>query len=262
MAGKYQDLLDIFYHKNGIHPEDFRCQHQDFCRRAANNGNMTETKMSLVGSLFGEEYPKIVVVSLDPPSGKKEDGTTKRWDFITPHQRTTEYVSSTHEKDNYTVDHANQHWAMTQIIVKDLLELYGYRAQPHAATVCESYSGHPIENVSAYFAHVNVAKCSMNNSGQRQAAEAVHITCSTAYLLGELRLLEPDILITQGAITNEIMGKMLIGREVLINDLPMVVKINLGGRHVIWMPMRHPVQQLKQIRDKWPDYLNQLKKII
>lgn len=260
MTGKYRDKLNDYYQQKGIHPEDFHCQYQSICGQAANKGNMTETKMSMVGSKYGDKYPKIVVVSLDPPSGKKNDGTTRRWDFITPKQRTTEYVSTTHEKDDYSVDHANQHWAMTQIIVKDLLELHRFKAQPYAATVTESYSGRPIENVSAYFAHVNVAKCSMNNSGQRQAAAEVHKRSSNAYLSGELNLLEPDILITQGAFTNEILGMMLVGQEIYISDLPKVEKINLAGSEVIWMPMRHPVQQLKQIRDAWPEYLQEIKK--
>jgi hypothetical protein len=43
---------------------------------------MIETKMSLVGSLYGVRYPKIVVVSLDPPDqGEK---------FLLPERRTTE----------------------------------------------------------------------------------------------------------------------------------------------------------------------------
>ena len=258
-AGKYQDLLNGYYHEKDIHPLKFNCPNQNLCRRYAYQGNMTKTKMSMVGSRYGEKYPKIVVVSLDPPSGKTKEGANKRWQFITPQQRTTEYISSTHEKDNYAVDHANPHWAMTQIIVKDLLVLWGYQAQPFAAIVPESYSGRPIENVSAWFAHVNVAKCSMNNAGQRQASKLVHQTCSDAYLREELSILEPDILITQGAETNKILGKMLIGRDILVKDLPTYEKITLGEKQTLWLPMHHPTQQLNKIRALWPEYLRAVK---
>ena len=48
-------------------------------------------------------YPKIVVVSLDPPFGVIKEGDIRRWDFVSPKHRTTEYVSTTHEKDDYTL---------------------------------------------------------------------------------------------------------------------------------------------------------------
>ena len=251
---KYHDLLIEYYLENQIHPEHFNCPYQVNCRKYAYQGKMTETKMSMVGSSYGEKYPKIVVLSLDPPSGV-EIGLNKRGEFNTPHQRMVEFVSSLHEKDNYSVDRPNPHWAMTQIIVKDLLELWGFTAQPNAAIVTESYSNRPIENVSSYFAHVNMAKCSMNNPGQRQAARVVHSTCSKAYLLEELIVLEPDILITQGATTNKILGQMFVGREILVRDLPNNEEISLKNEQFLWLPMHHPARQLKTIRNLWPDYL-------
>ncbi len=254
MPNRYQEELINYYQRKHIHPENFNCPNKMICCNNAYKGNMTETKMSMVGSAYGEQYPKIVVISLDPPSGKKKDDTSKQWEFITPHQRTTEYVSSTHEKDNYAVDRPNPHWSMTQIIVKDIMTIWGYKAQPYSAIVTESYSGHPIENVSAYFAHVNVAKCSMNNEEQRQAPEIVHRLCSDAYLLGELRVLEPDILITQGSTTNKILGKMFRGRELLVSDLPYQERITIGNNDVLWLPMHHPTQQLNKIRNLWSFY--------
>jgi len=141
MTHKYQQLLNEYYLHNHIHPQKFKCQNQEICRSHAFHGNMTETKMSMVGSQYGVKYPKIVVVSLDPPSGDDREGAPKNWSFKTPGQRTMEFISSIHEKDNYSVDRPNPHWAMTQIIVKDLLAVWGYKAQPNAAIVQESYSG-------------------------------------------------------------------------------------------------------------------------
>ncbi|HEY3389942.1 MAG TPA: hypothetical protein VGK38_10245, partial [Prolixibacteraceae bacterium] len=83
---------------------------------------MTETKMSMVGSHYGQKYPKIIVVSLDPPSGE-------RGIFGAPRQRTTEYIAAVHEADDFATHRLNPHWAMTQIIVKDLISLWGYQAQ-------------------------------------------------------------------------------------------------------------------------------------
>jgi len=260
MSSTFQQILNEYYRSLNIHPKNFNCQHQSTCRMYAHFGNMTETKMSMVGSQYGVMYPKIVVVSLDPPSGNDKNDKPKRWVFKTPNQRTTDYVSQTHEADDYSFDHCNVHWAMTQIIVKDVLSIWGYQAVPNAARVMDpSYEPLPIQNVSAYFAHVNVAKCSMNNPGQGQASIVVHRTCSSNYLLGELLILEPDILITQGAPTNKLLGKMLVGQEMPMSNLPTTKVITVGNRRVLWMPMYHPATNLKKIRDEWKIYLKAAK---
>lgn len=164
MSKTIRSQLTKYYFQRGIHPEKFGCRYQKICRSHAFQNNMTETKMSMVGSKYGAEYPKIVVVSLDPPSEKNRK-------FSDPHQRTTESVTATHETENLTDNRPNVHWAMTNIIVKDILSFFGYSAkQSGAAVVDESYaSPRPIENVTSYFAHVNVAKCSMNKPEKRQA---------------------------------------------------------------------------------------------
>ena len=240
------EQLIQFYDQRGIHPKDFRCQHHNYCRRFAYQGQIIETKMSLVGSLYGVRYPKIVVVSLDPPDqGEK---------FLLPERRTTEYLAKFTEAENYTVNRPNPHWAMTQIIVKDLLIHLGYTSKSGAAVVKESYSGRIIDNVTPYFAHVNVAKCSMRDPNKRQAAREVHETCSQTYLVQELTILQPDILVTQGKTTNDILGLLLIGKPVMVENLPITYQIDLSGKSVLWMPMRHPTQQLDKIRRDWPIY--------
>ena len=246
MSSTVMKQLTEYYLKQGIHPNEFRCQHQDFCKQFAYQGQMIEAKMSLVGSLFGVRYPKIVVVSLDPPDqGDK---------FLLPERRTTEYIAKFTETENYTVNRPNPHWAMTQIIVCDILRYYGYPSKSGAAEVKESYSGRHIDNVTPYFAHVNVAKCSMRDPNKRQAAREVHNTCSQAYLAQELAILQPDILISQGKTTNDILGLLLIGKPVMKANLPVTYQINLVGKPVLWMPMRHPTQQLANIRRDWVVY--------
>jgi len=246
----FRERLHDYYFLMGIHPLDFQCSRQSICRAQAFQGNMTEAKMSMVGSQYGQNYPKIVVVSLDPPGGGP---------ILGPEQRTSEHVALWHESENYSINRPNTHWAMTQIIVKDILTIWGYQAQVGVAVVLESYSGRPIENVSAYFAHVNISKCSMNNPGQRQSPEEVHQVCSRSYLYKELVILEPEIFLTQGADTNRILGRMLIGKPIIESDLPKSLRFQLGTKQVLWLPMPHPTQQVKKIRDQWPAYLEFIK---
>lgn len=242
------DHLVDYYRLHAIYPESFNCPHQEFCRGFAYEKKMTEAKMSQVGSQYGTLYPKIAVVSLDPAAG--DNGK-----FTQPHQRTTSYVSSKLEADDYTLNRPNPHWAVTQIIVKDILTLFGYVAQPNAANVMTTYAGRPIENVSAYFAHVNVTKCSMNNPDRGQAPHKVHMTCGRSYLEGELAILRPDILITQGKAANEIVGELLTGTPLREYDLPTQRTLILDDRSVLWLPMRHPSRQIGKIRQDWPTYV-------
>lgn len=247
MKSNIADQLTDYYLQKGIHPEDFHCKHQSFCRSYANQGRMTEAKMSMVGSQYGLEYPKIAVVSLDPPSG--ESGR-----FALAHQRTTSYIASSHEKDNFDIERPNPHWAMTHIIVRNMLTFFGFRGKPGAAVVEESYSGRSIENVAAYFAHVNVAKCSMNNPGQGQANKAVHDVCGKSYLMQELSILTPDFLITQGKQANSVIAMLFNNHKLLTDGLPNTFRLQFGNKPALWIPMRHPSRQIGAIRKEWHYY--------
>ncbi|MCD4753462.1 MAG: hypothetical protein K8R40_10355 [Anaerolineaceae bacterium] len=242
--------LTRFYKRCRIYPKDFKCPHQDLCQQYAYQQDMTEAKMSMVGSLYGKNYPKIVVVSLDPPKGKGDD-------FKRREQRTSESIAKHHEAEHYCKTHPNRHWAFTQILVKDILVVWGYQAQPNSAIVTESYEKRPIENVSKYFSHVNVAKCSMNKPDQRQARQKVHWKCSSSYLFEELEILQPDLLISQGVNANKNLGR-LFGIKITNNkDLPKSEVVKLGQKQCLWLPMRHPSSnQLGTIRKEWTEYLN------
>jgi hypothetical protein len=258
VSKKIRARLSEYYLQQGIHPEHFDCRYKNICKKYAYQQIMTETKMSMVGSQYGVQYPKVVVVSLDPPSGKEGK-------FVAPHQRTTEFVAETHEAESYAVGSKerpkkNPHWAMTQIIVKDILAVFGYSAHYGTAVMEESYEGRDIENVSAYFAHVNVAKCSMNNPGKGKAKDIVYQNCSRAYLTQELEILQPDILITQGEAPNSILGAQLINRSVAMSDLPFSKTVDFRGSQVLWLPMHHPSRRIHVIRKHWPSYQTVVRK--
>ena len=70
--------------------QQFACNHQAFCGKFAYQGQMTGTKLSMVGSRYGESYPRIVVLSLDPPLGSQGA-------FVLPEQRMIDYVTTYEE---------------------------------------------------------------------------------------------------------------------------------------------------------------------
>lgn len=214
---------------------------------------MTETKMSMVGSQYSTIYPKICVVSLDPPLGNIGK-------FSEPHQRTTHYMAKQENKDYLKGLDRSKHWAMTNIIIKDILGLFGYKSQ-NGLVVKESYSGRRIQSVEPYFAHVNIAKCSMNNPNKKKANRKVHERCSSSYLLEELEVLNPDILITQGDPTNEIMGALLIDRTFLKTELPFAFDTNIKKHSALWLPMPHPAHGgISKIRKDWTFYVHAIQK--
>ncbi len=252
MNNGFRNRLTDFYKRENIYPENFQCKNAGYCKAFAYKKIMTEAKMSMVGSKYGERYPRIVVISLDPPSG--ENG-----DFTLPNQRTSDYIATFTEAKNFSIEWRTPQWAMMEILVKDILALWGYQGQEGAAIVIESYAGRPIDNVSGYFAHVNLAKCSMNYPKRRQAPKQVHDICSRDYLKQEIDLLKPEILITQGQTTNQILGIMIQGIAVEEYDLPMSKMIIINGENTLWMPMHHPTQQLNKIRAEWHFYEDALK---
>lgn len=245
METDLQTQLDAFYRWQKIHPLDFDCPDKAFCQQFS-TGAMIEAKMSMVGSAYGQKYPKIAVISLDPPNDGK--GT-----FKSPAFRTTEYVSKFHEEENYRDHRPNVHWAMTQIIVNEILVMFGHISQADAASVSESYSRLEIENVSAFFTHVNIAKCCMNNIGKAQADWQVHEKCANAHLREELELLAPEIIVSQGKDANKVVGQLFDfpGTE---NKLPASQQIPIQGIQILWLPMYNPARHLKEIRLQWPFY--------
>jgi len=253
MQNYIRNRLNNYYRQMNIYPDAFQCPHKCFCNQFANQ-EMTEAKMSMVCSLYGKKYPRITVVSLDPPKGR--DGA-----FKSPATRKTEFVSEFHESEDFLFSPPNIHWAMTQIIVKDILIFWGYPVNSHSAVVDQSYSGRIIENVSAYFSHVNVAKCSMNKNDKGQANFQVHKKCGYSFLLKELEILMPQIIVSQGKNANKIMSNLL--RMPGIEDsLPAAKIVHIGKSKTLWLPMDHPSHHTGEIRLRWLFYIDAIKKWI
>lgn len=242
--------LNDYYRQMNIYPDTFHCPHKCFCEKFADQ-EMTEAKMSMVGSLYGKIYPRITVVSLDPPKGR--EGA-----FKSPATRKTEFISEFHESEDYFFSPPNIHWAMTQIIVKDILIFWGYPVNSLSAVVDQSYSGRKIENVSAYFSHVNVAKCSMNKNDKGQANFQVHKKCGYSFLLKELEILMPEVIVSQGKNANKIMSNLfkMPGVE---DSLPAAKKVHIGRSQTLWLPMDHPSHHTGEIRLRWTFYVDAIK---
>ena len=221
--------INDYYYQKQIHPLEFNCPFEAFCQSTSPE-TITQAKMSMVGTKYGEYFPRIVVVSLDPP----KNFTSKD----EPELRTTQAVTEHDENWDFEKKRPNQHWAKTQIIVKDMLRIFGYPTNENVAVVEKPYGNFIIENVSRYFAHVNVAKCSMNKTDQSQADPCVHKICSFHYLEGELEILKPEIVISQGQGANHALARIF--KVESVPALPFTKTIPFSDNQVLWMPTLHP----------------------
>jgi hypothetical protein len=165
--------LDVYHRSKGIHALDFCCH----CWRDCSKGQprFTEAKSSFVGTKYESHHPHLLFLSLDSGSGE----TDKK-------KRTPQVVREEEESRRVECLPKNRHWYIThELAAKDL-------------NSCRAASDQlEISAITPYFAHVNSAKCCQNNSGNGQGNQALYNNCRR-YLSEELRILKPDIVITQG----------------------------------------------------------------
>lgn len=183
-----QEQLDTYYERDRISPventgnfdnmfNEFGCPMKENCRAAALNGaefsvfeprteGVYVSKYYEEGNYNGDRIPRIVVISLSAP----------RPDISTAENET---CSQTERVQNY-------HWPETLMTVRSLL--------------CPSISPEKFpepELIEELFVHLRTAKCCSNAEGGNQEPPQVYENCGR-YLGEEVRILKPDVIVTQG----------------------------------------------------------------
>ena len=93
-----------------------------------------------------------------------------------------------------------------------------------------------LEEAKGYFAHANSAKCCMNKPGRKQADRVLFKNCRK-YLEGELEILSPDIIVTQGAESKKAVASFYESLK-CIDEYASI--INMNSRKVFWLHTYHP----------------------
>ncbi len=173
--------LEELYMSRGIHPLNFGCQYLEEC--SANSPNFTEAKMSFVGPRYEEAtLPRLLFLSLD--SGDAD---------ASPQRRTAKAVQTMELARDVEKLPKHKHWYRTHEMAFELLRQF----EPQLT----------IPDARLYFAHVNSAKCCQNKDGRSQADSILFKKCR-GYIPDELRILAPDVVVTQGdAAKKVILGK-------------------------------------------------------
>ena len=219
--------LEEYYLSVGIEALHFRCKHYLDCSYDCQN--FTEAKASYLGFLYEKRIlPRLLILSLDSGSGD-----------IDPNRRTIKAVREIEETESPTSElPRNKHWYRTHQIALEILHPF----KPEL----------DIDSVKHYFAHVNSVKCSMNRMNNSMAREVLYFNCRW-YLPEEFRILDPDIIISQGKMAkNSLYGAFSIieGSTSLEYDCPYAV-IEINNRPVLWLPTYHPNVKSNLYHQQW-----------
>lgn len=163
--------LTTFYETHGISPVNFRCSSRAAC--SARYPHFTEAKASFVGPRYEDRtLPRLLFLSLDSGSGHQD-----------PQRRTAQAVQLRELRRDVEKLPKHRHWYRTHEMALELLRQFDVQLQ--------------VADTRLYFAHVNSAKCCQNKSGRKTADSTLFENCRR-FIPEELRILNPDIVVTQG----------------------------------------------------------------
>jgi len=202
--------IEQFYYDNGIHSLNFTCQFKDDCGSGSNK--FSGPKSAFIPDGYWNANPRIAFLSLD--SGDGYSDPTKRTPLAVRQQ----------EQFECRVDQLpkGRHWYETHFWTKEI-----YNAISHEEIT--------IQDTCNIFCHLNSAKCCQNKKGSREADIKLFRNCR-AYLKGELEILRPHILITQGNNAKDSIENLAVDRKKL-GDY--VEKIDIGFT-LLWVRTYHP----------------------
>jgi uracil-DNA glycosylase len=173
-----------------------------------------------------------------------------------PETRTFEAVRRTELGRDVSRLHKGRHWYITHEFSLRLLGQF----QPALS----------IDTVLQHIAHVNTVKCSANLPHRSQAPPQMYRNCRH-HIFEELRILQPDILVSQGAEARKAVEDLFrcapfhpLEAEGATGGLGL-----LHGLHdwnTLWIQMHHPSARggvfQKQKEHMWPRYVSSARRFV
>lgn len=162
------ELREHYKHK-GILSTSFTCESRRACALANTDSG---PKSAFVGSEYGWGLPRLLFISLDAG-----------WAYRCAAKRTPESVRDEAERKGTPKSHKNGHWYRTHELAYELLKPFD-----------RSLS---LETITPHFAHTNASKCCLGDEKEGNASPVAYLNCHR-YLEGEIKVLDPDVVVTQG----------------------------------------------------------------
>lgn len=239
--------LEKFYLENGILSTHFTCKSKDDCK--GNCETFTGPKSAYVGEGYeAGGVPRLLFVSLDSGGAEKE-----------PEHRLP--IAVRDGEQNTVVDDLPKynywHWYFTYKLAWYILKRFDSKFER-------------ADDVKGFFAHANSAKCCMNKVRRELADNRLFENCR-GYLEGELKVLAPQLLVTQGQWAVDAIHSFR-GDEIETVDKWASV-VMLLGKPVFWLHTHHPSYYVKsggqdefykQVndREKWEFYADKMHEFI
>ncbi len=206
-----EELTSCYLH-NGVLATGFTCTHKNECQGDCDS--FTGPKSAFVSSGYeAHALPRLLFLSLDSGSGDKNDENR-----LPLAVRQPEEVNR-----NVLKLHKHKHWYRTHELAWHILAKFKRELQ--------------IQDAKNFFAHANSAKCCMNKK-QRKKADAILFKNCRGYLGGELKILSPDILVTQGNEAKKAIKFLKESTTQIIDEFSSIIKLN--GKHIFWLHTYHP----------------------
>ena len=204
--------LENYYRTQGILATCFTCRHQAEC--SGTNEAFTGPKSASVSKGYERHRPRLLFLSLD--SGSAEGNPEKRL----PHavRRGMENV----DVGRLRRTEPTKHWYRTHELAWYILKHFHENLEE--------------EDVKYYFAHTNAAKCCQNKPKGLQADAILFRNCR-GYLAGEIRVLRPDIVVTQGDWAKWGL-KPIVDVLEQIDEYARIARFD--GRQLFWLHTWHP----------------------
>ncbi len=204
--------LKNFYEANGILSTSFTCKYKEDCKGDCET--FTGPKSAFVSSGYAEnKLPRLLFLSLDSGGGSEDENN-----------RLPAAVRLQEEIDRNVLSlHKGKHWYRTHELAWYVFKKFEPKLK--------------IEEVNGFFAHANSAKCCMNNKHNSKANKKLFLNCR-GYLKGELDILAPQLLVTQGEEAKQAISPLIEKTIKQINEFSSVVI--LCNRPIFWLHTYHP----------------------
>ena len=204
--------LERYYYANGILSTAFNCSFKEQCSHDCDA--FTGPKSAFVGSGYeGRSLPRLLFISLD--SGSAETHDEKRLPAAIRQQEEIDL--------NVQRLHKGKHWYLTHELAWYILREF----KPDLR----------LDEARQFFAHTNSAKCCMNKPHRTEANAVLFRNCR-AFLRGELSLLKPEFIVTQGSEAKS--GIESVRSDTIHRFDKFASSIVFDGREVFWLHTYHP----------------------
>ena len=178
------DLAQYYRHQR-ISAVEFACENAPECSAGCAPHEFVTTREAFVGIEYEKgTLPRLLFISLD---------AADNWPGPKPEQRTLRAMRDSEPTPCNNPSRRGTHWYETHEFACRLLEPFAM-ARPAQAVA--------FEEVCRYFAHTNSAKCKNLAMGTRQGKSVLFANCRP-FIPGEVEILRPEIIVTQGAWARE-----------------------------------------------------------